>query len=57
MGIIVYLFSRNLVLNLFARLKYFRDFTTHFEKLYENYKVMPFVECVFVWVKLKSRYP
>ena len=43
---------RNLVENLFARLKHFPSITTRFEKLARNFKFMLYLACSLIWIIL-----
>jgi transposase len=44
---------RNLVENLFAKLKHYRSIATRFEKLGRNFKAMAYIACSMIWLKLK----
>ena len=46
--------SRQLVENLFARLKHFRGIATRFEKLARNFRAMVLLACIFIWLKLQA---
>ncbi len=44
---------RDLVENLFAKLKHFRSIATRYEKLTRKSSAMVFLACALIWAKLK----
>ena len=42
---------RDLVENLFAKLKHHRSIATRFEKLARNFRATPYLACTMIWLR------